>query len=174
MNPQLRLNSDGSYSYGSDSLGWATSFNRDIAKQKYENGSFDPVPYTPLSTTPQVTNYQAGQTTPSGGFLSDIDAQELNQIGGTLNTIANGFLQLQQSFNNAQTQAEKDSLALQMETLTQQRLEAEKRLKEVQDAYGITSPKYTTQQIIGIIALSFGGLALIGALAYFIIKKTKK
>jgi hypothetical protein len=174
MNPQLRLNSDGSYSYGSDSLGWATSFNRDIAKQKFENGAFDPVPYISLPITPQNTNYVAGQTTPSGGFLSNVDANQLNQLGTTLNTLTNGFLQLQQSFNNAQTQAEKDSLALQMETLTQQRLEAEKRLKEVQDAYGITSPKYTTQQIIGIIALSFGGLALIGAFAYFIIKKTKK
>lgn len=173
MNPQLRLNSDGSYSYGSDSLGWATSFNRDIAKQKFENGAFDPVPYISLTTTPQNTNYVAGQTTPSGSFLSNVDANQLNHLGTTLNTLTNGFLQLQQSFNNAQTQAEKDSLALQMETLTQQRLEAEKRLKEVQDAYGITSPKYTTQQIIGIIALSFGGLALLGALAYFIIKKTK-
>ena len=173
MNPQLRQNSDGSYSYGSDSVGWATSFNRDIAKQKYENGAYDPVPYIPIISILD-TNYTSGQQTPSGNFLSNIDAQQLNQLGSTINTLSDGFLQIQQSFFNAQTQAEKDSLAIQMDALAQQRAEAEKRLKEIQDAYGITPKKYTTQQIIGIIALSFGGVALIGALIYLIIKKTKK
>lgn len=173
MNPKLRQNSDGSYSYGSDSVGWATSFNRDIAKQKYESGAYDPVPYVSTISIAE-TSYTSGQQTPSGNFLSNVDAQQLNELGSTINTLSDGFLQIQQSFFNAQTQAEKDSLAIQMDALAQQRAEAEKRLKEIQDAYGITPKKYTTQQIIGIIALSFGGVALIGALVYFIIKKTKK
>lgn len=173
MTPQFRQNSDGSYSYGMDSVGWGTSFIRDRAKQKYESGDLDPAP---IVSTPSMvqTNYSSGQQTPSGSFLSDVDAQELNNVGSTINTLADSFLQIRQQFLNAETQAEKDALAIQLDNLTTERAEAEKRLKEIQDAYGLTPKKYTTQQIIGIIALSFGGVALIGALVYFIIKKTKK
>jgi hypothetical protein len=132
---------------------------------------FDNTPTTPYSTAQGELvippTYTSGQQTSSGGFLSNLTAQELNTLGQTVGGLTAAILQIRQQSQQAQTQEEQLELQRQAQELERQRIEAMNALADAQRRAGVPvtagGQGLSTGAIVGIVA---GGVLVLGLILF--------
>lgn len=121
----------------------------------------------PTTNMDVLQTYTAGQQTSSGGFLSNLTAQELNQLGQTVGSLTQALLQIRQQSQQARTLEEQQALQAQALEIERQRIEAMNKLADAQRSAGVPvtagSQGLSTGAIVGIVA---GGVLVIGLIMF--------
>jgi hypothetical protein len=131
-------------------------------------------PLNPTYTTPPPT-YNAGQTTTSGGVLSNVTAQQLNALGSVIGQLGQASYQIYLQSQQAKTVEEQLELQRQAQEIERQRIEAMNNLAQAQRQAGVPvtasgGKGLSTGAIIGIVA---GGVVVIGLIMFLALRPNK-
>jgi hypothetical protein len=133
--------------------------------------TFDPLAGTGIPYSTNIPTYTSGQQTSSGGFLSNLTAQELNTLGQTVGGLTAAILQIRQQSLQAQSVEEQQRLQAEALNLERQRIEAMNALADAQRRAGVPvtagGQGLSTGAIVGIVA---GGVLVIGLILFLALK----